>query len=158
VGKDTQQKVPSGLKREFSSGGVVFKKESGHVLWLVTRSRASSLYPKSIWRLPKGKIDEGESSPDAAIREVSEEGGVKAKIIDKIETTKYFFTSREGKGKIFKFVTFYLMEWVKNIPGGFGEETAEISWLVLDEAVKKLEYSSERQILKKAKEILSSLV
>ena len=139
--------------REFSSGGVVYKKEKNKTLWLVTRSAASDLYPKQVWRLPKGWIDEGEKVEEAALREVREEGGIEAKIIQKIETVKYFFTTAD-KSKVLKFVTFYLMEFVKDLPESFGEETSEIAWLPYEEAYKKLSFSGERQVLKKAKELL----
>jgi len=137
------------VRKEFSSGGVVFKKDK----WLITRSMPSEIYPKSVWRLPKGWVDKDESAEEAALREVKEEGGVEAKIIKKIETVRYFFTTPD-KGKVLKFVTFYLMEWIKNLSEGFGEETSEIAWLSFDQAVKKLAYSGEKQILKKAKGIL----
>ena len=137
------------VRKEFSSGGVVFKKDK----WLITRSMPSEIYPKSVWRLPKGWVDKDESAEEAALREVKEEGGVEAKVIKKIETVRYFFTTPD-KGKVLKFVTFYLMEWIKNLSEGLGEETSEIAWLSFDQAVKKLAYSGEKQILKKAKGIL----
>jgi len=137
------------VRKEFSSGGVVFKKDK----WLITRSMPSEIYPKSVWRLPKGWVDKDESAEEAALREVKEEGGVEAKVIKKIETVRYFFTTPD-KGKVLKFVTFYLMEWIKNLSEGFGEETSEIAWLSFDQAVKKLAYSGEKQILKKAKDLL----
>ncbi|PIZ45723.1 hypothetical protein COY30_01470 [Candidatus Woesebacteria bacterium CG_4_10_14_0_2_um_filter_44_9] len=141
------------MRREFSSGGVVYKNEGDKILWLVTKSAVSDLYPKAVWRLPKGWIDEGETTQQAALREVKEEGGVEAKIIQKIETVKYFFTTSD-KSKVLKFVTFYLMEWTKDLPEGFGEETSEIAWLPFNQAVKRLSYGGEKQILKKAKELL----
>ncbi len=141
------------ILREFSSGGVVFKKEGNKTFWLVTKSVASTLYPKAVWRLPKGWIDEGESTEEAALREVGEEGGVEAEIIQKTETVKYFFVTPD-KTKILKFVTFYLMQWKQNLPQGFDGETSEIAWLSFDQAVKRLAYSGEKQILKKAKELL----
>lgn len=141
------------LKREFSSGGVVYKKRGGKTLWLVTKSAVSDLYPKSVWRLPKGWIDEGETTEETALREVGEEGGVEAQIIQKIETVKYFFVIPD-KTKILKFVTFYLMEWNKDLPQGFDGETSEIAWLLYEEAHKRLSFSGEKQVLKKAKELL----
>jgi 8-oxo-dGTP pyrophosphatase MutT (NUDIX family) len=167
VGKDTQNQTI--LKREFSSGGVVFKSEGKKILWLVAASAQSKLYPKVVWRLPKGWIDdEGlypgpmasgrvradeKSLQKSAIREVKEEGGVEAKVIKKVGTEKYFFTTPE-KEKILKFVTFYLMEWVSDFPEGFDEETSEVAWLPFEEAYRKLSYSGERKILKKASELL----
>lgn len=153
MGKDSQQKDSRvRIIREFSSGGVVYKNNK----WLVTASSVSKLFPKSVWRLPKGWIDEGEKLEETALREVREEGGIEAKIIKKIETIKYFYLHPE-KGRILKFVTFFLMEWVKDLPEGFGEETSEIAWLSYEDAYKKLSFSSEKQILRKAKEMLENL-
>ena len=170
MGKDTQNKTVL-TSREFSSGGVGFKGDDKNVLWLVTASMPSELYPKIVWRLPKGWIDnetpdipgpiasgkvkaDEESLEKAALREVREEGGVIASIIKKIGTEKYFFNAPD-KGKILKFVTFYLMEWVKDVPEGHDEETSEITWLSFDEASKKLSYSGEKEMLKKAEELLA---
>lgn len=145
MGKEKQEKII----REFSSGGVVLKKNK----WLITKSSISDLYPNSVWRLPKGWIDEGETLEETAIREVKEEGGVKAKIIKKIETIRYFYIAPD-KGKILKFVTFYLMEWIKDFPEGFDGETSEIKWLSFDKAYKLLSFSNEKQILKKARTLI----
>lgn len=153
-----KQKIVSGawqnknFVREFSAGGVVFRDNK----WLITLSAASDLYPKQVWRLPKGRIDENETTEVTALRETKEEGGVEAKIVKKIETTKYFFTALDKarlrrQGKVLKFVTFYLMEWKKDLPEGFDGETSEIAWLPYDEAYKKLSFSGEKQILKKAR-------
>ncbi len=144
-------KTKEAVKREFSSGGVVFKKLK--VLWLVTKSAPSDLYPKAVWRLPKGKIDGNETPEKAAIREVREEAGVEAKIFRKIETIKYFFNAPDN-GKILKFVTFYLMEWLRDLPEGHDFETSEVAWLQYEEAYKKLTYPTEKQVLKKGKELL----
>lgn len=156
--------------RIFSSGGVVFKKVDNRIFWLVAATAPSKIFPEVVWRLPKGWIDDaGEAIPGpmasgkikadenslqkAAVREVKEEGGIEAKIVKKIGSIKYFYKF-PGKGDIFKFVTFYLMEWKYNLPEGFDGETSEILWLPYDEAYKKLSFGREKEILKKAKEIL----
>ena len=149
MGKEKKEKVI----REFSSGGAVFKKESGETLWLVRSTTPSDIFPKIYWTLPKGWIDVGETLEETAIREVKEEGGVEAKIIKKIETIKYFYKHPE-RGNILKFVTFFLMEWKSDSPEGFDGETSEVVWLLLKEACKKLSQSQERQILKKANSLL----
>jgi 8-oxo-dGTP pyrophosphatase MutT (NUDIX family) len=140
---------PGAVTREFSSGGVVFKGEC----WLLRATSPSVLFPKVHWTLPKGQIDKGESLEGAAIREVEEETGVGAKVVKKIGTIKYFYNHPKN-GNILKFVTFYLMEFVKDLPDGHDEETSEVAWLPFEEAYKKLSFGGEKQILKKASEAL----
>lgn len=164
------------MKFEFSLGGVVFRKVKKHesisvkILFLITKSSPSDLYPHTYWRLPKGWIDDENDKPGpfargdmktdektlhkAALREVREEAGVEVKIIKKICANKLFFI-REGE-KFIKFITFYLMEWVKDLPEGFGFETNEIGWFSLEKAKEKLKYKSEKAVLEKASEILGS--
>jgi 8-oxo-dGTP pyrophosphatase MutT (NUDIX family) len=167
VGKDTQKTT---ILREFSSGGVVFKKDKGTVLYLVCKSNPSKDYPGDYWRLPKGWMDdlEGGKHPGpissgevkakeedlvkGAIREVREEGGVDAKIIKKIDTAKYFMTS--SRGRVMKFATYFLMEWVRDLPEGFDFETEKTEWLNYSDAFKRLNSSWEKQILEKANKLL----
>jgi 8-oxo-dGTP pyrophosphatase MutT (NUDIX family) len=170
--------------REFSAGGVVYKrvKESFgkaqdklesrrvRVKWLVTKSAPSKLYPKSVWRLPKGWLDDKDNGrepgplasgkkratetqiKEAAIREVREEGGVEAQIVAKIGTERYFF-QLQGE-RILKFATFYLMEWIDDLREGPGSETEEVLWLSYAKARKRLSYQGEKKILDKADSIL----
>ena len=162
MGKNTRQ---SPLVREFAAGGVVFKKDKGEILWLVTNETPGPGFPDNIWRLPKGWLDdEDEKTPgplakgkrkatqeeieEAALREVKEEGGVEAKVIFKLGTEKYFINIKGER--ILKFVTFFLMEWVRDLPEGFGRETQEIAWLEFEEAERKLSYKREKDILAKA--------
>jgi ADP-ribose pyrophosphatase YjhB (NUDIX family) len=162
------------MTRQFSSGGAVYKKDGGSILWLVTKSTTSDLYPDAVWRLPKGWIDneapdipglmasgrlkaDEESLQKAALREVAEEGGVSAHIIQKIETIKYVFNSPD-MGKILKFVTFYLMEFEQELPEGHDEETSEVAWLTFEDVKNRLSFSGEKQILSKAQELVSLVV
>jgi 8-oxo-dGTP pyrophosphatase MutT (NUDIX family) len=158
------------MKREFSAGGIVFKKKDNSIFWLIAKSAPSKLYPKSVWRLPKGWLDDknGGKNPgplatgarkatekilrEAALKEVREEGGVEAKIIEKLGTDKYFYTQKSVK--ILKFVTFYLMEWLADLPDGPDFETEKVAWLLFEKARKKLEYPREKKTLDKASLLL----
>lgn len=161
------------VKREFSAGGVVFKKEKGSLLWLITFSSSSELYPKSYWRLPKGWLDDendgrkpgplgkGEKKAKekelqkAALREVAEEGGVEAKIVKKLGTEKIFFTRKSGE-KILKFVTYYLMEHADDLAEGPGFETTEVKFVPFKKARELLKYEGEKKVLDRARKVLSS--
>jgi len=163
------------MSKQFSSGGIVYRKSPTPksqflIKWLVTKSAPSKQFPKGVWRFPKGRLDNIKGSnesgilatggkkatekqiQEAAIREVAEEGGVEANIVDKINTIKYYFTVNNKT--ISKFVTFFLMEWQRDLPEGHDEETSEIDWLPFGEALKLLDYENEKELLIKAKELL----
>jgi 8-oxo-dGTP pyrophosphatase MutT (NUDIX family) len=159
--------------REFSSGGIVFKKEGNKTLWLIRKTTASKEYPRSYWMLPKGWIDDAgkgipgpmasgkikadQSSLQAtAVREVEEEAGVKAEIVKLIGTSKYSYTD-PTRGKILKFATFYLMKWSSDLPEGHDDETSEIAWLPYEDAVKTLSFGGEKQMLRDANKLLTEL-
>lgn len=157
------------MRREFSSGGVVFKVHQNSVFWLITRSSPNELYPKTYWRLPKGWLDDmsdgktpgplasgqrratREQLEEAALREVEEEGGVEARITDKIGTNYYTFTFQGDR--IQKFVTYFLMKYKKDREEGFGFETAETRWVSYEEAYSLLKNASEKEILQKARNL-----
>ena len=134
------------MKREFSAGGLVHKGD----VWLIRRPTPNDGYRGNLgWSWPKGWIDEEETPEQAALREVREEGGVEAKAIKKLETLKIFFTDQDGE-RVMKFITYFLMQYVTDVPEGFGEETAEVKWVTKDEAQDLLTYKNERGLLEKA--------
>lgn len=140
-------------------------------MWLATASNPSLEYPKVVWRLPKGWLDDIENGlkpgplasgekrateeelQQNALKEIREEGGIEAKVIKKIGTEKYFYTDKRH-GPTLKFVTFYLTEWLSDTHDGFGSETSEVKWLTFPDARRQLTYSGEKKILDSAKEML----
>ncbi|MGV3556799.1 NUDIX hydrolase [Larkinella arboricola] len=79
--KAVEEKFKSLFKVVKAAGGVVFK---GDKMLLIFR--------RGKWDLPKGKLDDGESSRVAAVREVEEETGVKAALEHRICTTWHTYT------------------------------------------------------------------
>lgn len=149
MGKSQKSKKVSEVKREFSAGGVVFKKAKKGNLWLIVNPKDTSR-----WQFPKGHIEKGESSELAAIREVREEGGVVANPLRKIDIQKYFFVW-DGE-RIFKTVTFFLMEYKSGDPVDHDKEVEESRFVSFEEAFGKLTYDKDKQTLLKAKEVLDS--
>ena len=117
--------------------------------WIDDDGDGPGLYARGEKKVPEDILQQ------SATREVLEEGGVEAKVVAKVETTKIFFTNKDGN-KILKFITYYLMEYLKDVVGGFGFETSEVKWVPYDEARKTLSISGEKKILDKAKILLDS--
>ncbi len=132
------------MKREFSAGGIVFN-DQGQVL--VTQHSQNKH-----WSFPKGLIDEGQTTEEAALREVREEGGIVAEIVERLGYNKYVYTF-EGE-KVFKVVTYFLMRYISGDPKDHDWEVSEANWYTPEEALKQLTFSQDKQLLKKALEVL----
>ncbi|MFA5932621.1 MAG: NUDIX domain-containing protein [Microgenomates group bacterium] len=135
------------MKREFSAGGIVFNKE-GNVL--VTQHSTNKH-----WGFPKGKPNEGEGMKQAGLREVKEEGGIEAEIIDSVGQSKYYYSLNNKK--IFKIVTIYLMKYVSGDIRDHDWEVSDSGWYTPDEALEKLSFSNDKVLLKKAVEMYEQL-
>ncbi|MDD5415425.1 MAG: NUDIX hydrolase [Candidatus Daviesbacteria bacterium] len=131
------------MKREFSAGGIVFN-EKGQVL-LTKHSQNKH------WSFPKGLIDPGQTSEEAAIREVKEEGGIEAEIIGKVGYSKYVYTLKGER--IFKVVVYFLMKYVSGDIADHDFEVEESGWYEPEDALKQLTFSQDKELLKKALEI-----
>ncbi|MDD5585074.1 MAG: NUDIX domain-containing protein [Candidatus Omnitrophica bacterium] len=132
------------LGREFSSGGVIIKIADSDIKVLLIEDSYGH------WTWPKGNIEKGETSEQAAIREISEEVGLtNVRLIEKIDKVQYFYRL---KGRlIFKIVYIYLFE----ANGNEGlkvlkSEIEDAQWLSSKEALQKIEYKGAKKILKKA--------
>jgi 8-oxo-dGTP pyrophosphatase MutT (NUDIX family) len=160
---DDVLKIKDGLYYdERSAGGIVFKIENKNIFWLLIRtaSRKSKKNNKPIYKFPKGHLKKNEFLKAAALREVEEEGKIKAKIITKLGSNNYIIWDEEQKKKIIKKVTFFLMEYVEqsNLKYFDSEMVIDRDWFSFDEANEKLAYDSEKILLSKAKKKLESLI
>jgi 8-oxo-dGTP pyrophosphatase MutT (NUDIX family) len=124
---------------EFSAGGVVVD-DSRRVLLI----RARDLRNRSVWTLPKGALVPGESSGDAAVREVREETGYRCEIVHELEPVTYWF-QRNGR-RVKKTVRWYLMRPLEKV-GEHDHEVDEVVWVAREEALGRLRYESDRRLL-----------
>jgi len=110
-----------------------------------------------VWALPKGRIDEGESPAETALREVREETGVEGRLVEKLGDVRYVYTASWKSGeRIFKVVSFFLLRAGRGRIGEIEEamrvEVAEARWLPLEEAPQLLTHTGEREMAAKALE------
>lgn len=140
-------------KLAFSSGGVIFRKKNKKLeIALIAREKGK------IWCLPKGTIEPGESLKETAVREVAEETGLQGKILDKLGQIDYWFYWKPEDTRYHKFVHFFLLKYEKGDPSSHDYEVDEVKWFSLDEALKRLSYQTEREIVEKAKKFLKESI
>jgi 8-oxo-dGTP pyrophosphatase MutT (NUDIX family) len=139
------------MRREFSAGGVVVRRLRGE--WRLAAIRPGG--KDNVWALPKGLIGPGESAADAAVREVAEETGLEAHLVEKLGDIRYVY-NWEGE-RVFKVVSFFLLRYSRgrlgDLPAAFRHEVAEARWLPLKVASRLLSYKGEREMAERALQI-----
>ena len=141
-------------KREYSAGGAVFKRKNNNLFWLIIQPSAKDQpLRQGRWQLPKGWIDKNETSQEAAVREVKEESGVEAEIVEKIDRINIFFYNEE-KQQVVKNIVFFLMEYQSGSIKDHEPETEKAVWLPFKKAYDQMTFKSEKKVLEKAKKIL----
>jgi 8-oxo-dGTP pyrophosphatase MutT (NUDIX family) len=126
-------------EREFSAGGVVVRKFRGRPYIAAVRVKGGQ-----VLALPKGHIDPGESPAEAATREVREETGLHATLVEKLKDIRYWY-ERGGK-RILKDVSFFLFRYRSGRLSDHDHEVVSAEWVPLDEAPKLLSYRGEREV------------
>lgn len=138
------------VRVERSAGGAVVELRDGKpfLAMIATKNR-------SRWGLPKGAALERETREEAAVREVAEETGLRAEIVEPLETIEYFF--RAGDVLIHKYVDFFLMAYRGGELQPQLEEVDDAAWFPLEEALERSSFASEKRMLEKLASIWSGM-
>ncbi len=105
------------------------------------------------WSLPKGHVEAGETTEQAAIREVAEETGIDGRITARLGSVDYTFTV-EGR-RVHKRVHHFLMIAVGGELSDADIEVTEVAWVPLDQLNDRLAYAGERRLARRATELLA---
>ncbi len=115
-----------------AAGGVVMR---DGLVALVHRPRYDD------WSLPKGKLDPGETFEGAALREVEEETGLRARLVRELPAVEY---AARGRPKL---VRYWLMS-VESDPGFEpNDEVDELRWLSPAAASELLSYDRDKDVV-----------
>ena len=153
--------------RAFSAGGVVFRlisadsneKNGTSDQWRNARysnmSVEVALVGRShsgMWALPKGTPETGETLEQVAVREVQEETGLEVRLIAYIGNISYSFI--HDKIRFQKQVRHFLFEAIGGDTSLHDAEYDRVEWFTIPEALRRLTYQNEVNILSQAEDIL----
>jgi 8-oxo-dGTP pyrophosphatase MutT (NUDIX family) len=137
---------------EVSAGGIVFRLTDGGTQYLLIKDSYDN------WGFPKGHLENGETPADAAARETAEETGLSGlELRGPIRVIDWHFRFR-GR-HIHKYCHFFLFESASGDPCPQAEEgITDFRWEILDQALEVLSYDNARGVLKRAGEMVRTLV
>lgn len=131
-----------------SAGGVVVRRIDGDVHVLLIRD------PYKNWGLPKGHLEGDETPAGAALREVTEETGLRDLVLGpRIDQIDWYFRLRGTL--VHKYCTFFLI----SSPAGEAvpeesEGITECVWLPLDRALERITYENAGGVLETARDMM----
>ena len=138
---------------EVSAGGIVFRRIPGEgARYLLIRDSYNN------WGFPKGHLEGNESPAEAALRETIEETGLARLVLQgPIRVIDWHFRFR-GR-HIHKYCHFFLFETPEGEPcPQVDEGITACQWRPLGEALEVLSYDNARGVLKRAGEMVRTLV
>jgi 8-oxo-dGTP diphosphatase len=99
------------------------------------------------WSLPGGRLERGETTTAAALRELAEETGVQARLLGLVDVVDGLFTSRETGATTRHYVMIdYAARWLSGEPVA-GDDAAEARFVSLDEALAMVEWDVTRKVI-----------
>ena len=134
------------MREEVSAGIILFNENDEREFLLLN-------YPSKHWDFVKGKMEEGETYHETALRETNEETGIsEIEFVDgfKEEIEYYFFADNQ---EIHKRVVFFLGK-TKTTEITLSHEHLDYIWLKFDDALNKTTNENAKNLLKKSKEFL----
>lgn len=131
-----------------SAGGLVVR---GATILLISTQHGRR------WQLPKGHIEDGETSEQTAVREVREETGVTGRVVAALPEVAYWYVEK-SKLRVHKRVDYFLLEYESGDAANFdASEVSGAGWFSWDEGLAKLSFENERRVAEQARQLAGSL-
>jgi 8-oxo-dGTP pyrophosphatase MutT (NUDIX family) len=140
---------------EVSAGGLVVRRATGGFEVLIAEQLDRNSGRRTI-RLPKGRVDAGETLEQAALREVREEVGLVARIVAPLGAVSYTFFERRAARQIAKRVHYFLMAHAGGEAHAADGEMVAVAWCSLADAERRMTFDAERAVVARGRTLLES--
>ncbi|MCR8969949.1 bis(5'-nucleosyl)-tetraphosphatase [Facklamia sp. 7083-14-GEN3] len=133
------------MKEEKSCGAVTYYKDNQDFLFLLIQHKNGGH-----WSFPKGHVEKGETEEETALREIKEETGLEVELNNQFRETTRFSPKKD----VMKEVVYFMAKANSNKVTRQLEEVSQFLWLPYQEALNKITYSNDKDLLIKAQNFL----
>jgi 8-oxo-dGTP pyrophosphatase MutT (NUDIX family) len=142
------------IESQVSAGGVAYRRTACGIEVVLI-----AVGEKHRWQLPKGTIEGDEAAQATALREVREETGIVAEIVEPLDEIEYWYVgdSRGRRVRFHKKVYFYLMHYLSGDVADHDHEVREARWFAIDDALERMAFKNERNVVVRAKERIAAI-
>jgi 8-oxo-dGTP pyrophosphatase MutT (NUDIX family) len=98
-----------------------------------------------LWSLPKGHVERGETTEQAAVREVEEETGIRGRVVAPLGSIDFWFIA-DGQ-RVHKTVHHFLLVAEAGELSDADVEVSAVAWVPLSELPGRLAYSDEQRLI-----------
>ena len=128
------------MKYEKSCGVIVFKKENSDIYVLLVQMN------RGHWSFPKGHMNHSETEEQTSLREIKEETNLEVDILEGFRKTMTYLSDIDTMKEVV-----YFLAKPKSVKIQRQEtEIKSISWFKFENAIDKLTYDKDKEILKQA--------
>lgn len=140
------------MKHLIAAGIILYRLHNQNIEFLLVKHRHGH------WEFPKGKLDEGETIQEAALRELTEETGLQATLIQEFhETISYVFIDHFTNCPIQKMVHFFLGQ-ATSCTVVLSDEHLDSAWLSYEHAYTSLTHRQSQILAHKAHTFIQNKV
>ena len=127
----------------------VFRRTEEGFRFLILKRSETKLY-EHLWQGVAGKIEEGETAPEAAIRELKEETGLDPKMMFVADHVSHFY---EVHGDRINLVPVFGIE-VDSDDITLSDEPCEYKWVTLEDALDHLVWNGQKKGIQVVNEMI----
>ncbi|WRS26633.1 NUDIX domain-containing protein [Oscillospiraceae bacterium MB08-C2-2] len=128
--------------KEKSCGALVYRKADDKIQLLILKHKLGGH-----WSFPKGHVEEGETEPETALREVKEETGLTIELQEGFRERVTYSPRPHVSKEVIYFLGFAQDSRTKRQE----EEISEIRWVDLEKVNRYLTYDNDRILIRNAK-------
>jgi bis(5'-nucleosidyl)-tetraphosphatase len=138
------------MKHLISAGVIVYRTIHQKIEYLLLQYNAKH------WDFAKGKMEDGETYQETALRELYEEAGINAQLDEHFAPVHFSYIFHDYDGALAQKTVYFFIGHTTDKKITLSHEHIDYAWLSYEKAMELLTYDNAKEVLKKAHHYLTT--